>query len=125
MREYVVATWGWDEEWQEREFRKRFPLESREVIRRGDVDIGCIRVEDRDDHVHLAYVALLPAHQGQGIGSLLVRDLCRDAANHGKPVRLTVLQANPARALYERLGFRVTETVDPRVHMEWRLDGPR
>jgi len=121
----VVETWGWDEEWQQREFRRRFPLESREVIRRGDVDIGCIRVEGRDDDVHLAYIALLPAHQGQGIGSLLVRDLCREAAGSGKPVRLTVLQANPARALYERLGFHVTETVEPRVHMEWRLDGPR
>lgn len=42
------------------------------------------------------------------------------ASARGLPVRLSVLVNNPARRLYERLGFRVSSIEHPRVKMEWR-----
>jgi ribosomal protein S18 acetylase RimI-like enzyme len=42
------------------------------------------------------------------------------AKRRGLPVRLSVLDNNPARRLYGRLGFRITSVEPPRMKMEWR-----
>ena len=47
----------------------------------------------------------------------------RRAAELGKPVRLHVEQHNPARHLYERLGFVILEERDFNLYMEWRGEG--
>ena len=41
-------------------------------------------------------VALLPAHQGRGIGTRLVRELQERAAREGRAVTLSVFEINPA-----------------------------
>ena len=57
--------------------------------------------------VRLPAIAISPEMQGQGLGAGLLRDLFATAAGHGLPIRLQVLRFNPARHLYERLGFAV------------------
>jgi ribosomal protein S18 acetylase RimI-like enzyme len=57
-------------------------------------------------------VAVLPENRGMGIGSLLLRELIGMASNAGfHSLSLSVESDNPARRLYERLGF-------VRVHLE-------
>jgi len=66
-------------------------------------------------------IALLPAWRGQGIGSLLLQSVLAAAAHAGAPaVTLTVDLGNPARRLYQRLGFVTLEEVQPNAAMEWR-----
>lgn len=54
-------------------------------------------------------ICVMPERRGEGIGAQLVAALCAEAARRGYPaVRLEVIDRNTrARALYERLGFRV------------------
>jgi ribosomal protein S18 acetylase RimI-like enzyme len=63
--------------------------------------------------------AVLTEHRGRGIGTAALRMLLGEAARAGKPVRLHVERTNPARHLYERLGFRWI--ADEGIHwlMEW------
>jgi ribosomal protein S18 acetylase RimI-like enzyme len=50
----------------------------------------------------------LPEHQGRGIGTALLREFINSAHEKGVSATLEVLKANePARRLYERLGFTV------------------
>jgi ribosomal protein S18 acetylase RimI-like enzyme len=42
-----------------------------------------------------------------------------EARDANKPLRLRVLGVNPAKRLYERLGFVVTETTNERYYMEY------
>lgn len=52
-----------------------------------------------------------PDYQNHHIGSRLLRDLINRAKQEQVAVTLGVLKSNPARSLYERLGFRaVAET---------------
>jgi RimJ/RimL family protein N-acetyltransferase len=46
--------------------------------------------------------------QRQGIGTSVIQQVLDEARRSGKPVALQVLKVNPARRLYERLGFSVT-----------------
>jgi ribosomal protein S18 acetylase RimI-like enzyme len=114
MRESVEALWGWDEELQRRIFDKRFARERFQVIQVDGEDAGVLDVQERDDEVFLKLIELLPANQGQGIGTSIIRSL----QAHGKPVTLRVLTTNPrAAALYRRLGFRVVKRTPERLFM--------
>ena len=77
-----------------------------EIIVYNGKDVGYLRVEDHGKALFLDTIAILPAHQGQGLGSVLVGRILRRAARERLPVRLHVLRVNPARELYERMGFR-------------------
>ena len=68
-------------------------------------------------------IALLPEHRGAGIGSAVLRGLLAEAAAAGKPVRIHVERLNPARRLYERLGFAPIEDKGVYYLMEWRPGG--
>jgi ribosomal protein S18 acetylase RimI-like enzyme len=111
---YVEATWGWDEALQGQRFRAEWDPTANQVVLLGGEPIGCVRVEDHADHIFVDYIAIMPAHQRQGIGAALMRQVQASAATRGVPVRLNVLKVNPARALYERLGFRVIGEDDVR-----------
>jgi ribosomal protein S18 acetylase RimI-like enzyme len=60
-------------------------------------------------------IAVLPQYIGQGIGARLLARLLEDARSLYPAVVLSVRDANPARRLYERLGFVVVDTVVNRV----------
>ncbi len=49
---------------------------------------------------------IVPAHQGRGLGMLVLRAVIADARRAGALLRLSVLKKNPAAGLYARLGFR-------------------
>ena len=55
--------------------------------------------------------------QRKGIGSRVIQALLRLARKKSKPVTLAVMKINPARALYERLGFRITHEDEYKVYM--------
>jgi ribosomal protein S18 acetylase RimI-like enzyme len=57
----------------------------------------------------LVQIQLAPELQGQGIGQTLIAELCAQAREVGATLSLSVLHQNPARHLYERLGFRIVE----------------
>jgi len=63
--------------------------------------------------------------RGQGVGEKLIRTLTAEAKRRGFRVCLNVRQSNPARRLYERLGFQVLPgmTVTNRVGglSDWML----
>jgi GNAT superfamily N-acetyltransferase len=60
------------------------------------------------DHLPLlAFCLTHPEHRGRGLATRLVTHAARELAAEGhEAMHLAVTETNPARALYERLGFR-------------------
>jgi ribosomal protein S18 acetylase RimI-like enzyme len=50
---------------------------------------------------------------------MIIKDLLQEARQKMKAVRLRVLKINPAKNLYERLGFVVIEEFNYQVVMEY------
>lgn len=69
-------------------------------------------------------VAVDPSHRRKGLATQLLRDLGREFLAAGfTRTSLTVTASNPARILYERLGFRAAAPVT--AYVWWRDGGPR
>lgn len=52
-------------------------------------------------------VAVHPAHRSKGLGAALVRFAIKSLGD--RSITLVIMNENPARRLYERLGFVVVE----------------
>ncbi len=111
FRAYVEQTWGyWDEQEQQNQFEAKFNTAISRVVELDGAPIGWLVVKHYETHVFLDYIALLPDYQRRGFGEQLVRQVIAEAGD--KPVELRVLKVNPARRLYERLGFVVVADLD-------------
>ena len=60
-----------------------------------------------DDHRPAITIGVAEDARGQGVGSALMRALIAEAGRRGVGLCLNVRHDNPARRLYERLGFRL------------------
>lgn len=67
---------------------------------------GRLWIDRGPRRLHVLDIALLPAHRGRGIGGECLRRLIDEAAAGGRSVSIHVETGNPARRLYERLGFQ-------------------
>lgn len=107
MRDYVAAVYGWDEKEQHRMFIEKFDPSFLKIIQINGSDIGLLDFEEREVDFLLGRIEIFPTSQKMGIGSVVIQTVIAEAAGKMKSVRLQVLRSNPARRLYERLGFRV------------------
>ena len=94
---------------QHAHYQKYYPSADWLVIEQAGQDIGRLYIERLPSEHCIIDIALLPAHRGKGIGGALLTDLIGEAAAAGKSVSIHVEKNNPARRLYQRLGFTVTE----------------
>jgi ribosomal protein S18 acetylase RimI-like enzyme len=124
-----MSAWGWDVAQQDAFLKMQFIAQQRsyetqdanrshDIILLDDEPIGRLFVTRTSSEIHLVDIALLSARRGGGIGSELIRKLLDEGESKGLPVRLEVLNGNPAALLYERLGFVKTGERGSHVQME-------
>lgn len=107
LRPYVEPLFGWDEAVSRMFFEQSW--RKRRVVQVGGENAGWLELRpDGDKWLYLAEIGLLPAYRNRGLGTRIIKDVFAYADAHGLDVELQVLVTNPARRLYERLGFRQT-----------------
>jgi ribosomal protein S18 acetylase RimI-like enzyme len=126
MRDYVAATYGWNDEVQESMFRDHWARDRpglRVLIDRDEI-VAAYRVDRRAFEIYLGSIEVAPPHQGMGIGTAVIRALLADARAERKRLVLHVMKANPrALALYCRLGFAVVDESTTHYRMVSDPDG--
>ncbi len=90
------------------------------IIQCDGVPAGRLIVQRGRTALLLMDIALLPQFQRAGVGTAVICDLMDEARRAGVPVVLHVENFNPARRLYERLGFRVCAEESIYLEMEWQ-----
>ncbi len=90
-------------------YRQVYPDGKFLVVVREGAPIGRLYVARLLTEVIVVDIALLPDHRGQGIGSRLLADILAEADRDRLPITLHVEPWNPAKRLYERLGFELEE----------------
>jgi ribosomal protein S18 acetylase RimI-like enzyme len=120
MRDYVEATWGWDERWQRAHFAETYaPAQHAVIVRVASVprDIGRISLKRYWHKTFLRDIELVAEERNRGLGTAIMRALLALAEDESRAVELLVLKCNPAQRLYARLGFRITADDGARLAM--------
>ena len=105
VRAHVERMWRWDAHEQRERFGRRFDPEAYRVIVVDGQDVGAVSV-DWSDVVLLSDIEIAAEWRGCGLGTAVLDDLLAEARRRNQAVQLQVLQGNPARGWYERLGFQ-------------------
>ncbi|WP_339723135.1 GNAT family N-acetyltransferase [uncultured Paraglaciecola sp.] len=79
--------------------------------------IGMVKYLNHPDKIFVMQLQILAKYQRQGMGRKVVEYLIELARDDSKHVELHVLKANPAKLLYERLGFAVYDEDKLEFHM--------
>lgn len=108
---------------QDRQYRAGNPHGHFDVVEVDGQAAGRLYVDVRPADVRIVDIALLPAYRGLGIGRALLRRVLAEAAAGGRTASIHVEVHNPARRLYERLGFRPVEERGVHLLMEWSAEG--
>ncbi len=77
----------------------------RGIILREERPIGRLYLWTNDDDLRIVDLSLLPDQRCQGIGTQFLQAVIDEAGHTGLGTSLHVASGNPARALYQRLGF--------------------
>jgi GNAT superfamily N-acetyltransferase len=121
-RVYASTRWeeleptGWAIEQKEEFLQQQFTAQhawwqsqyadtSFDVVERAGVPIGRLYVARWERELRIVDIALLPEFRRAGIGARLIESVIAEAEALRVPVRIHVEVFNPARALYDRLGF--------------------
>jgi ribosomal protein S18 acetylase RimI-like enzyme len=86
--------------------RLRDRYQDASVICLDDTPIGLFKAFREKSTWVIGQFQIAPEYQNKGIGSYLLRTFLSQAQKENVPVQLSVLRGNPARRLYESLGFR-------------------
>ncbi len=89
--------------------RIRYHWDDARIVLIDDAPAGLLKVHHDEQGWYVIQIQVVPSRQGQGLGSRLLGSVLQRADDGGQQVRLYVIRSNPARRLYERLGFRICE----------------
>jgi ribosomal protein S18 acetylase RimI-like enzyme len=91
---------------QEAHYRAQYPGAMLDVVEVDGERAGRLYVHRGQSDIRIMEIALLPAFRAQGIGTGLLCTIIAEADASGRKLSIHVEANNPARTLYDRLGFR-------------------
>ncbi|MCC4834866.1 histone acetyltransferase [Shewanella sp. 10N.286.51.B7] len=106
---------------EEHVFRIKFNFADAKIILVNGVEAGLFKASytASNSQWYIYQVQIHPSYQGFGIGRKLIFNLCQQALRDNLSVGLSVLKSNPAKSLYERLGFTVTDSNNSEFEMAY------
>jgi GNAT superfamily N-acetyltransferase len=108
----VAAEWGgWDDDFQWPFHCRRFAERCFFRIVWKEHEVGTVALTHSHAHIRFEEFYILPDHQRQGLGTLVLQHVLKLTDSVKLAVRLVYLKRNPVGSLYQRNGFlRVGET---------------
>lgn len=118
---YVDKIWGWNDDDQKQRLKQDLKdhLQYKRIILLDNKEIGVYaRHTTENGDLFINEISILKEYQNKGIGRKILEDQLKE--NHKKGIRtiLQVFKDNPAKSLYERLGFKVYGETKTHYQME-------
>ncbi len=75
------------------------------IITLAEQDIGCLLINEHQEHIELIDFTLLPDFRGQGHARQIIHDLQQQALSKGKAIKMMLSESNCGFDFYLKLGF--------------------
>jgi len=111
-----------DRDMQVASFRRQWDVMQVRIITLDGADIGWLQSTTRDGAYILGQLFVEAARQRRGIGTTVMDRLIGEATRARQAMTLGVVKSNPAKRLYDRLGFHVTHEDDRKFYMRREPD---
>jgi GNAT superfamily N-acetyltransferase len=111
-----------DKDQQVSSFRRQWQSRQVRIITFDGADIGWLQSMMRDGSFYLGQLFVEARWQRRGIGTAVMNCLIGEATLAGQAMTLGVVKINPAKRLYERLGFRITHQDEHKFYMRREPD---
>ena len=118
---YVDKIWGWNDNDQKQRLMQDLNehLEHKRIIIVDGKPIGVYAVHITDDgDLFINEISILKEYQNKGIGRKILESQLKDNRKNGIRTILQVFKDNPAKKLYESLGFTVYGETETHYQME-------
>lgn len=117
---YIEVIYGWDKDVQRQLTMKELDehLNDMMIIIVDNKDVGIATFYKEEDEYVVGMIAIHPDYQNKGIATRIINNYIDIARNDDKRIRLKTYKENPARRLYERLGFCVFDNDKTHVYMK-------
>ncbi len=118
---YVDKIWGWNDDDQKERLKQDLKehLHHKKIILFNNKMIGVyvIHITETGD-MFINEISILKEYQNKGIGKKILEDQLKENNENGIRTILQVFKENPAKKLYERLGFTVYRETETHYQME-------
>ena len=105
---------------QQNHYRTYFPQATHDLILVGDAPVGRLYVDRRESEIRILDVTMLTESRGRGIGTQVLNDLMKEAADTHNSLSIYVESFNRSLGLFQRLGFAKTDENGASCLMVWR-----
>ena len=118
---YVDKIWGWKDDDQkgrlQQDLKEHLPHKRIIMVDNKPVGVYAIHMTD-DGDLFINEISILAEYQNKGIGRKILEEQLKE--NHKRGIRtiLQVFKDNPAKKLYEQLGFKVYGETETHYQME-------
>jgi len=120
VKKYVEEIWGWNENYQLKNFNEDFiPANFKKIVCNNNI-IGFLETNENDRVVNITEIHLIPDFHGKGIGSKIINDIIKKARLNNKIITVGCFKKNiRATSLYLKLGFQKVKETDTHILFEY------
>lgn len=104
---------------QDHAYTQNYPGAAHLIIEANATPAGRLYLHRREREIRIIDIALLPPFRNRGIGAAILQQILAQGAAANCAVTIHVETFNPARRLYERLGFRPASQNEVYILMRW------
>ena len=100
-------------------YQSHYPNATYLLIQKDKKNIGRIYLDRGNTSLCLIDIALMPDYKNKGLGTILLKELIKEAQSTNKKIVIHVENFNPAYYWYLKYGFKQIEDKGVYQYMEW------
>ena len=121
---YIEIIYGWNIEVQREktihELQKH--KDDMRILIKDGKDIGVTTFYEENNQYVVGLIMIHPEYQGESLGSKIIKEYIDLAKKSNKKIKIKVYKENPAKRLYERLGFKIYNEDDTHLYLSIDFD---
>ena len=124
MKWYYEKTYGWDINFQRERTKREIEkfIDTLKIIIVDDKDIGVLNFFEDNNELVIGLIIINPDYQRKKIATTIINDCINTAKKENKTIRISTYKYNPAKILYERLGFKQYSEDDTHVYLHIKFN---
>ena len=120
MKWYIEKIYGWDTDIQREKTKHEIENHKNDmrIIEIDNNDVGVTTFYEENNEYVVGLIIVHPDYRGKGVATNIIKKYIDIAKKNNKNIKIKTYKFNPAKKLYERLGFKIYNEDDTHVYLK-------